>query len=68
MRKEEKDYRWLNWLSWLILAVGAGLLIWNFATYGEINFSTVHWIILAVLGAAELILWIAKSKLQRDDN
>jgi len=66
--KKEKDYRWLNWLPWGVLAVIAALLIWNFATYREINFSTVHWIILGACGVAEFVIWLAKKKIQNDDN
>ena len=66
--KKEKDYRWLNWLSWGILVVVAALLIWNFVTYRGVNFSTVHWVILAACGVAEFVIWLAKKKLQGDDN
>jgi len=68
MKSNEKDYRWLNWLSWGVGVVIAALLIWNFATYREINFSTVHWAILGVCAVAELIIWVAKKKLQNEDS
>ena len=67
MGNNEKDYRWLGWCSWGVFAIVIIMIIWNFATYREINFSTVHWVILGVCAVAELILWIAKRKLQNND-
>ena len=67
MKRSDRDYRWLNWLSWGVGLAAAAMVVWSFVTYGEINFSAVHWVIIGVLVVAELAIWFAKKKLQGDD-
>jgi hypothetical protein len=67
MGNKEKDYRWLGWCRWGVAAIVIAVLIWNFATYGELNFSTIHWVILGVCVVAELVLWAVKRKLRSND-